>query len=243
MNAIQTDTIMKEKIIMQTKEIISSTVHKTVHLLSCYVNIPKYSKLFIQIIRETSVRENDCPGNVLYGNHLVRESSCPGKVLSGKRPVRETSCPGNVCLGKWLSGKCPLPCLLWPNGRPCQLYFWALVKKLTFGISPNRACNTSGGVLRLLSFRISRLTAGRYGLHSSLTGMRHKTKLRLLKPIWCRSLALRIRSDGNWFGFFVELCSWSEIKIATRAELDVSGGTLATHFTDSSFHKICRTDK
>jgi len=27
MNATQTDTIMKEKIIMQTKEIISNTVH------------------------------------------------------------------------------------------------------------------------------------------------------------------------------------------------------------------------
>ena len=62
---------MKEKIIMQTKEIISSilflnclsvintylylflfdnnvlcTVHKTLHRLSCYVNILKYSKLF-----------------------------------------------------------------------------------------------------------------------------------------------------------------------------------------------------
>jgi len=31
------------------------------------MNIPKYSKLFIQIVRETSVQENDCPGNVLYG--------------------------------------------------------------------------------------------------------------------------------------------------------------------------------
>jgi len=36
------------------------------------MNIPKYSKLFIQIVRETSVREtsvreSDCPGNVLYG--------------------------------------------------------------------------------------------------------------------------------------------------------------------------------
>jgi len=44
---------------MQTKEIVSS--------ISCYMNIPKYSKLFIQIVRETSVRESDCPGNVLYG--------------------------------------------------------------------------------------------------------------------------------------------------------------------------------
>jgi len=80
MNAIQTDTIMKEKIIMQTKEIISSTVHKTVHLLSCYVNIPKYSKLFIQIARETSVRV------------IVDESE--------NANVRETFCPGNVCPGK-----------------------------------------------------------------------------------------------------------------------------------------------
>jgi len=40
------------------------------------MNIPKYSKLFIQmsgkrpsgkrLIRETSVRESDCPGNVRY---------------------------------------------------------------------------------------------------------------------------------------------------------------------------------
>ena len=47
------------------------TVHKTVHRLSCYMNIPKNSKLFIQIVRETSVREtsvreSDCPGNVRY---------------------------------------------------------------------------------------------------------------------------------------------------------------------------------
>jgi len=46
-------------------------VHKTVHRLSCYMNIPKYSKLFIQIaretsFRETSVQESDCPGNVRY---------------------------------------------------------------------------------------------------------------------------------------------------------------------------------
>jgi len=47
-------------------------VHKTLHRLSCYINIQKYSKLFAQIVREmfvreTSVRESDCPGNVLYG--------------------------------------------------------------------------------------------------------------------------------------------------------------------------------
>jgi len=30
------------------------------------MNIPKYSKLFIQIARETSVRKSDCPGNVRY---------------------------------------------------------------------------------------------------------------------------------------------------------------------------------
>ena len=42
------------------------TVHKTAHRLSCYMNIPKYSKLFIQIVRETSARETDCPGNVRY---------------------------------------------------------------------------------------------------------------------------------------------------------------------------------
>jgi len=65
------------------------------------MNIPKYSKLFIQIVRETSVRKSDCPGNVLYGKRLVRESSCLGNVLFGKRLVREMSvresdCPGNV---------------------------------------------------------------------------------------------------------------------------------------------------
>jgi len=65
------------------------------------MNIPKYSKLFVQIVRETSVRESDCPGNVLYGKQstsqatqtsgkrLVRENDCPGKVLSGKRLVRK----------------------------------------------------------------------------------------------------------------------------------------------------------
>ena len=47
------------------------TVHRTVHRLSCYMNIPKYSKLFIQIVRKTS----------------FRETSCPGKWLSGKRPL------------------------------------------------------------------------------------------------------------------------------------------------------------
>jgi len=30
------------------------------------MNIPKYSKLFIQIVRETSFWESDCPGNVRY---------------------------------------------------------------------------------------------------------------------------------------------------------------------------------
>ena len=62
-------------------------MHRTVHRLSCYMNIPKYSKLFIQIVRETSctgnnrrVRARSCPGNVF-----------PGNVLSGKVIVRETS--------------------------------------------------------------------------------------------------------------------------------------------------------
>jgi len=41
-------------------------VQKTVHHLSWYTNIPKYSKLFIQIVRETSVRESDCLGNDRY---------------------------------------------------------------------------------------------------------------------------------------------------------------------------------
>jgi len=79
---------------MQTKEMISRTVHKTVHRLCCYMNIPKYSKLFIQIVRETSctgnnrrVRARRCPGNVF-----------PGNVLSGKVIVRETSVQESDCL-------------------------------------------------------------------------------------------------------------------------------------------------
>ena len=51
------------------------TVHKTVRLLSCYMNNPKYSKLFIQIIRETSFRETSYPGNFLSGKVIVRETS------------------------------------------------------------------------------------------------------------------------------------------------------------------------
>jgi len=31
------------------------------------MNIPKYSKLFIQIVWEMSVRESDCPRNFFYG--------------------------------------------------------------------------------------------------------------------------------------------------------------------------------
>ena len=46
------------------------TVHRTVHRLSCYIYIPKYSKLFIQIVRETSFRESDCPGNVRYPSQI-----------------------------------------------------------------------------------------------------------------------------------------------------------------------------
>jgi len=68
-------------------------VHGAHDSSSCYMNIPKDSKLFVQIVRETS----------------FSETFCPGKVLSGKRLIRETSCPGNVCPGKWLSGKRPLP--------------------------------------------------------------------------------------------------------------------------------------
>jgi len=58
MNATQSDTIMKEN--NQTA-------------ISCYMDIPKYFKLFIQIVRETSfggkglVRETSvCPRNVRY---------------------------------------------------------------------------------------------------------------------------------------------------------------------------------
>jgi len=38
------------------------TVHKIVHPLSYYMNIRNYSKLFTQIVRETSVQESECPG-------------------------------------------------------------------------------------------------------------------------------------------------------------------------------------
>jgi len=34
------------------------------------MNIPKYSKLFIQIVLETSVRESECPGNVRYTSSM-----------------------------------------------------------------------------------------------------------------------------------------------------------------------------
>jgi len=57
----------------------------TVHRLSCYMNIPTDSKLFIQIVRETSFRETFCPGKWLSGKGLVRETSYPRNVLSGKR--------------------------------------------------------------------------------------------------------------------------------------------------------------
>ena len=89
---------------MQTKAACNHTcmVHKTAHHLSCYMNIPKYSKLFIQIVRETSVRETSCTGNnrrVRAHRHLG--NVFPGNVLSGNRVVRETSvresdCPGNI---------------------------------------------------------------------------------------------------------------------------------------------------
>jgi len=69
------------------------------------MNNPKYSKLVIQIVRETSVRESDCPGNVLYAKQSTSQArKRPGNVLSGNRLVREMSCPGNVLSGKRLSG-------------------------------------------------------------------------------------------------------------------------------------------
>jgi len=93
-------------------------VHKTVHRLSCYMNIPKYSKLFIQIAwkrlsgkrlsaRKVIVRETSCTGN----NRRVKASRLPGNVLSGKRLgpwkvlsgkviVLERSCPAKRLSGK-----------------------------------------------------------------------------------------------------------------------------------------------
>jgi len=98
----------ERKIIMQTKEIISNitaynhtyTVHKTVHRLSCYINIPKYSKLFLRIVRKTSVRESDCPGNVRYpaAVPLSVRGSCrsPSDTMSpGPRP---TSVPSGILI-------------------------------------------------------------------------------------------------------------------------------------------------
>ena len=69
---------------MQTKEIISSIyscVHKTVYRLSWYMNIPKYSKLFIQIVQETSVRESDCPGNVRYPTSYANPNFSGGYLM------------------------------------------------------------------------------------------------------------------------------------------------------------------
>jgi len=71
---------------------LKCTVHKTVHRLPCYMNIPKYSKLFIQIVRETSVRGTSCKGNNRRVMALRRPGNVfPGNVLSGKVIVRETS--------------------------------------------------------------------------------------------------------------------------------------------------------
>jgi len=64
------------------------------------MNIPKYSELFIQIVRETSCPRNICPGVI------VRETSC----TENSRRVRARRRPGNVFPGKWLFGKRPLPC-------------------------------------------------------------------------------------------------------------------------------------
>jgi len=79
------------------------------HLLSCHMNFPKYSKLFIQIVRETSV-----------GKVIVRKTSCKGN----NRRVRARRRPGSVFPGNVLSGKRPLPediarqiCVMVPRWR------------------------------------------------------------------------------------------------------------------------------
>ena len=69
------------------------TLHKTVHRLSCYMNIPTYSKFLYKL-----------SGKRLSGNVIVRETSCRGnnrRVESGhaddwETSFRETSCRGNV---------------------------------------------------------------------------------------------------------------------------------------------------
>jgi len=57
-------------------------VYMTVRRLSCYMNIPKYSKLFIQIVRETS---------------------CPGKWLSGKRPLPDRWSVSVYCVSNFIA--------------------------------------------------------------------------------------------------------------------------------------------
>ena len=95
------------------------TVHKTAHRLSCYMNIPKYSKLFMQNVRELvswSLTSLFNTNMAISETKIVRETSVR-KHLSGKVIVRETSCtgnrstsracrhPGNVFLGNVLSRK------------------------------------------------------------------------------------------------------------------------------------------
>jgi len=58
------------------------------------MNIPKYSKLFIQM-----------SGKRLSGKMIVRETSCAGN----NRRVSERSCPGNVCPGSDCPGNVRYP--------------------------------------------------------------------------------------------------------------------------------------
>ena len=71
---------------------------RTQTAVSCYMNNPRYSKLFIHIVRETSVRET-----------TVRKSDCPGNV---RYPI--------ICLVDKHSGL-PTPTLLFHLQSNCQL--------------------------------------------------------------------------------------------------------------------------
>ena len=64
-------------------------VHKTFYCLSCYVNIPKYSKLSgKRLSGKVIVREISCTAN----NRRVRARRRLRNVLSGKVIVQEKSC-------------------------------------------------------------------------------------------------------------------------------------------------------
>jgi len=64
----------------------------TVHRLSCYMNIPEYSKLFIQIVRERS-----CTGNVRY----------PSSIMPSLEHMLNSSSRTKASHSHYLSMSCP----------------------------------------------------------------------------------------------------------------------------------------